>query len=293
MSRVLLIKFLLYAMALLPLPAVHALGSLLGRAGYRYAKRMRRVVRINLELCFPGLSEQEREDLAKQSFQEIGKTMLETGPIWLWSIERVMGLIRKVSGQEHMEAAIKSGKGAIIVSPHLGAWEIVGHYFAKHHSMTVLYRPPRMKALEGLMVKSRKKGGCKLAATDARGVRTLFKALSQGELVGILPDQDPGREAGVFAPFFGVPTNTMALLPRLAHKTGAPVLMAYAQRLPKGKGYHLHIQPVPDCVHSADTMEATTCLNQGVEDCIKSIPEQYQWGYKRFRTRPVGEKKIY
>jgi KDO2-lipid IV(A) lauroyltransferase len=293
MPRILLIKFLLYTMALLPLPVVHVLGSLLGRIAYRYAKRMRRIVHINLELCFPELSQQEREDLAKQSFQEIGKTMLEAGPLWLWSIGHVMGLIREVSGQEYLDAAIKSGKGAIIVSPHLGAWEIVGHYFAKHRPMTILYRPPRMKALEGLIVKSRKKGGCNLAATDARGVRTLFKSLSQGELVGILPDQDPGREAGVFASFFGVPTNTMALLPRLAHKTGAPVLMAFAQRLPKGKGYHLHIQPAPDCVHSADTVEAATCLNQGVEDSIKTIPEQYQWGYKRFRTRPEGEKKIY
>lgn len=293
MARVLFIKFLLHTMALLPLRAVHALGSLLGRLGYRYAKRMRRIVRINLELCFPQLSEEEREVLAKESFQEIGKTMLETGPLWLWPVERVRGLIREVSGKEHLDAAIKSGKGALIVSPHLGAWEIAGHYFAERHPMTVLYRPPRMKQLEGLMVKSREKSGYKLAATDAKGVRSLFKAISKGELVGILPDQDPGKEAGVFAPFFGVQTNTMALLPKLAHKTDAPVLMAYAERLPKGRGYHLHIVPVPSCVHAADVEESAACLNQGVADAIKTIPAQYQWGYKRFRTRPQGEKRIY
>jgi KDO2-lipid IV(A) lauroyltransferase len=293
MLRVLLIKSLLRLMALLPLPMVHSLGKRLGQIAYRHAKRMRRIVNINLQLCFPQQSPQERAAVAVESFQEIGKTLLETGPLWLWPIERVLGLIREVSGQEHLDAAIQSGKGAIIVSPHLGAWEIVGHYFARHHPMTVLYRPPRMQALEGLIVSARTRSGCQLAATDARGVRILFKALARGELVGILPDQDPGREAGVFAPFFDIPTNTMALLPRLAHKTGAPVLMAYAQRLPKGRGYHLHIQPAPDCIHAADTVEAATCLNQGVEDCIKALPEQYQWGYKRFRTRPEGEQRIY
>lgn len=293
MLRVLAIKLVMHLMALLPLRAVHALGGLLGRLGYRYAKRMRRITHINLQLCFPAMTEQARETLAKESFLETGKTMLETGPLWLWPIDRILGLIREVSGQEYLDAAMQSGKGALIVTPHLGAWEITVHYFAERCPITALYRPPRMKQLEGLMKRSREKGGATLVPTDSAGVRALFKAISKGELVGILPDQDPGREAGVFAPFFNLPANTMALLPKMAHKSGATVLMTYAERLPKGRGYHLHIVPIPDCVHSADLVEAATCLNQGVADAIKTIPAQYQWGYKRFRTRPEGEKRIY
>ena len=135
--------------------------------------------------------------------------------------------------------------------------------------------------------------GAKLVPTDASGVRALFQAAARNEMIGILPDQDPGAQGGVFAPFFGLQTNTMTLLPRLMQKTGATVIISYAQRLPRGQGFHLHFVPLPAVSDPDDIQAIATALNQGVEECIRQSPAQYQWSYKRFKTRPAGEVGFY
>jgi KDO2-lipid IV(A) lauroyltransferase len=178
----------------------------------------------------------------------------------------VLDHVREVTGRELVEAAINKGNGIIFVIPHLGAWEVVGLYGSTHWPVTSLYRPPRLTGLDQLIRKGRERAGARLVSTDVNGVRSLRKALSHGEAVMILPDQDPGRGAGAFAPFFGIQANTMTLLSRLAGKSGATVLTAYAERLPKGRGYHVHISPTPECLADKDSIIATTCLNQVVEE---------------------------
>ena len=121
----------------------------------------------------------------------------------------------------------------------------------------------------------------------------LYQALKNNGLVGILPDQDPGENGGQFAPFFGVQTNTMTLLSRLAQKSGATVLCVWAERLSGSRGFVLHFSPVADDIYSDDMLTSVTALNQAVEAAICQIPAQYQWGYKRFRTRPVGAAPLY
>ena len=170
---------------------------------------------------------------------------------------------------------------------------MVGLYGSTHWPMTSLYRPPRQPALNEVMRHGRERAGAKLVPTDAGGIRALYKALGRGELVAILPDQDPDRTAGVFAPFFGVQANTMTLLSRLATKTGATVLMAYAERLPKGSGYRLCFQETDAALIEGDDAEKAIHLNQAVEQCVLKQPSQYQWAYKRFKTRPDGEGKFY
>jgi KDO2-lipid IV(A) lauroyltransferase len=159
--------------------------------------------------------------------------------------------------------------------------------------MTSLYRPPRQAYLGKLIRQGRERAGASLVPTDAGGVRALYKALGRGELIAILPDQDPDRAAGVFAPFFGVQANTMTLLSRLASKSDATVLMAYAERLANGEGYHLHFENTEDALADTDTLLATTQLNHAVEQCALQHPAQYQWAYKRFKTRPEGEGRFY
>jgi KDO2-lipid IV(A) lauroyltransferase len=128
---------------------------------------------------------------------------------------------------------------------------------------------------------------------DAGGVRALYQALDRGELVGMLPDQEPGAGNGVFAPLFGIQANSMVLLSRLAIKTGAPVIFAYAERLSHGRGYHLHFLPAPPAINQAPLEHSVAIMNEMVETLIRQKPQQYQWGYKRFRTRPAGESAIY
>jgi len=293
MVRVVVIRLLLRLMSLLPLFVTHALGVGLGNLFNRFNNQMRHVARCNIDRCFPEWTPQQRSQLVRESLQETIKAALETGGLWLWSPEYILAKIQEVSGASLLEEAVARGKGVILAAPHLGAWEVAGLYCSRYGPMTFLYRPPRIQKLDNLIREARGRAGATLVRTDAGGVRTLYKALGRGELVGILPDQDPDRASGVFAPFFGVQANTMTLLSRLAAKTGATVLMVYAERLPKGKGYHLHFQKMDAALVEGDDVQKATCLNQAVEQCVLQQPAQYQWAYKRFKTRPEGEGKFY
>ncbi|MBK8183125.1 MAG: hypothetical protein IPK63_09600 [Candidatus Competibacteraceae bacterium] len=131
-----------------------------------------------------------------------------------------------------------------------------------------------------------------MVATDASGVRALLTSLRQGEVLGILPDQDPGKEGGVFAPFFGIAASTMTLVSRLALKTGVPVFLTWAERLPHGRGFMLHLRVLPDVTASTSMEESVTAINRGVEAAVRSLPTQYLWAYKRFKTRPPEEPTL-
>ena len=290
MIRTALAKIFLRLSALLPLSMTHRLGSWLGWLFTVIPNDLRQTARANIGLAFPDKPDQQRESLLRQNMMEVGKAILEVGMLWLSPVDKTLTLVRQVSGLEMLESAMASGRGVLLVAPHLGCWEIIGLYVSTRWPMTTMYRPPRLKGLEQMMRTSRKRAGGKLAPTDASGVRMLYKALGRGELVAILPDQDPGRESGVFAPFFNVPANTMTLLSRLARKSDAIVLCTYAERLPNGQGYHLHFKSVAEGVGDADSVVAATHLNAAVEDCVRDLPEQYLWAYKRFKTRPQDEK---
>jgi KDO2-lipid IV(A) lauroyltransferase len=109
----------------------------------------------------------------------------------------------------------------------------------------------------------------------------------------MLPDQEPQKGTGIFAPFFGIPAYSMVFLGRLAAKTGAPVIFTWCERLPLGRGYRLHFRQSPAAIHSGDIAEATAAINLAVEQIVRECPSQYQWSYRRFRTRPAGEVSFY
>lgn len=291
--RVLLVKWLLRLLAALPLPVAHAFGSTLGFMLAVLPNSLRRITAINIALCYPELDAKDRARLLRRSLMETGKTMLEMGAMWRWDTRRLVAKVRAVSGMELIDAALEQGHGVILASPHLGAWEMVGLHISARVPMTTLYRPPRLAALEELSRSARARHGAHLVPTDAGGVRALYQALRRGEAIGILPDQNPDPGSGVFAPFFGVPAYTMVLIARLARKTGATLIMTYAERLPRGAGYHLHFHAAPADFAAADTEQAAVILNQLIEADVRVHPEQYQWSYKRFRIRPEGAAGVY
>jgi KDO2-lipid IV(A) lauroyltransferase len=288
-----LLRSLTTLFALIPLPLLHGLGALLGSLFALFPNRHRRITLRNLVLCFPNMPERKRARLLILSLRETSKTLLETALVWRGSRQRLMGLIREVRGETLLNEAIAAERGVIIASPHLGSWELIGQYLQARHPLTCMYKPPKNPTVNSLMLAGRTHLGMQLAPIDAGGIRILLGALKRGELIGILPDQDPKGGAGVFAPFFGIATKTMILLPKLAARSGATVLVAYAERLSWGRGYRIHFLPVDDAVHGKDETAAVTALNQAVETAIRQNPEQYAWNYKRFRSRPEGEPALY
>jgi len=274
--------------------AVQWLGRLIGRLLIWIPNREKRCARVNIDLCFPDLSSQKREKILKQSLIESVTTMIELPGFWCGNPDDLLSQLDDPDDQKTLNSLIEQGKGVIVAGPHLGSWEIVGLFLARIAPVTTLYRPPRYEALAELIVQGRSQTGAKLVPTDASGVKALYKTLRQGGMVAILPDQQPKSTRGaVFAPFFGQPALTMELVSRLSAKTGAPVIFCFAERLPHKKGHRIHWVKAPEGIDDTDAVVAATALNQGVENCIRICPAQYQWSYKRFRKHPDGKTNRY
>lgn len=289
-----LVKGAFWLFSKLPLSAAHFFGAFFGYLVWFFPNKSRTVASTNIALCLPELDARAQRRLCRRALLETGKTLFETGPLWHLNPEHFEQLMVDEQGREAVDAAMATGRGVIMITPHLGSWEMGGHYCARHWQITNLYRPPRMRALEELIVAGRTRLGAGVAPTTAQGIRLLYQRLRAGGMVGILPDQDPGDSGGVFAPFFGIPANTMLLLGRLARKTGAAVFLGYCERLPGlAQGYRAYFTPAPAGIDDPDPVLAASALNRGVEQLVRMKPEQYQWGYRRFRTRPDDAQRIY
>lgn len=280
-----LVPFIFKFLGRLPLRVSRALGSLMGLGLWYSDSRAARVTRENLRLCWPALSEAERRRLARRSLKETGKTAAEAGAVWCRSPKWLKRHILETEGEELIRRKLARGKGLLVLAPHLGNWEVTAPFVAGFAPLTALYQPPRLPALDKLILRGRTKENIDMAPTNRRGVTQLLKALRRGEIVGILPDQvpDPGSGAEV-APFFGQPALTMTLVHSLIQRTGCEAVAVFAQRV-KG-GFRLVIMNVDASLYSEDPKESVAGLNASVEACVKRAPSQYQWEYKRFRRLP-------
>lgn len=191
-------------------------------------------------------------------------------------------------GADHVQAALAAQKGIVFLTPHLGCFEITAQAYAARFGaqgqpMTVLFRPPRKEWLREVVAASRARPGLATAPTTLGGVKQLIKALKAGQCVGLLPDQVPPQGLGVWAPFFGQPAYTMTLSARLALQTGATVLLAWGERLSWGRGFVIHVSPMQQTL-SADLTEAAAQINGAMETLILQKPQQYLWGYARYKA---------
>jgi len=277
-----ILYLLLRLLGRLPLPVVHGIGSVVGRLTLWWRSRMVQNTAVNLRIVRPQLDDPAQAALLREVLMESGKSATEIVKIWGGGAERALGLVREVRGEALFDAALAAGKGVIIAAPHLGCWELLNYWLCRKTPMAILYRPPRIAAIEGLMRKMRGALAPEQVRADGAGVRTLYKRLAAGGTVGILPDQKPRAGEGEFAPFFGRDALTMVLLPRLAARTGATVLFGFAERLPHGAGYRIHLLPAPPGLTDADMKVGCGALNQGVQNCVELAFTQYQWQYKRY-----------
>ncbi len=269
--------------AAVPLPVLHALGVLAGWVAYAFAPRYRARLRENLLAARLVSDPSSLRRLIRASAAEAGKAVLELPAIWFRKADAVLRLVRHVEGWEHVQAAVSGGRGAILLTPHLGCFEIAGLYCGAHFPFMELYRPPKLAWLEPLMRAGRARGQVALATTDYAGVRKLLAALKRGEAIGVLPDQVPGGGEGVWAEFFGRPAYTMTLIARLQAKSAAPLIFLYAERLGWGRGYAIRVLP-PLAALPHDAKEAATVVNRVIEDIVRACPAQYLWSYNRYKV---------
>lgn len=280
----LILYSLLRAGSRLPLRAWQTLGAMLGWLFWIAHTRKRRIVQANLAQVRPRMEEYLREQLARACLIETGKSLLEVFGIW-GRVQRTLASVSQVRGDELFDAALASGKGLILCAPHLGSWEVANYWIGARTQFATFYTQPRYAQAEVLLRRLRGSGASIQFPIDDSGVRHVFRHLGSGGVVSIMPDHVP-RSGGVIAPFFGTPALTMSLLPRLAARTGANVLMLFVERLPKAQGFVIHFRQPPDALRDPDLTTACTALNTAVADCVETAFTQYQWNYKRFKPRP-------
>lgn len=266
-----------------PLPVLHALGWCLGWLAWLGSPTYRRRWAENTRRA--GVSGGERW----AAVGEAGKQVAELPRLWFGSVVPTRWL-----GGEHVEQTLARSHGVLVLTPHLGCFEVVARAYAERFGlgeqakpMTALYRPPRQAAWRAVVEQARQRPGLLTAPTTLAGVKQLLQALKKGQTVGLLPDQVPPDGQGVWAPFFGEPAYTMTLSGRLAQVAGTEVLLLWGERLSWGRGYVVHVQPwsalMPEPV-DADPVRAATQVNQIMEKLVGQCPRQYLWGYARYKS---------
>ena len=261
-----------------PLPVLHALGTALGWLVYLASPTHRRRLRANLEGAGYG-------HLLHAAIAESGKALAELPFVWCAEQARVTRHVT-MENWELVQRQLDAGRGIVFLTPHLGCFELTAQQVSLRVELTVMYRPPRKSALKPLVEGARARQHMHLAPANLSGVRMLAKALKGGQPVGVLPDQVPQQGEGVWAPFFGREAYTMTLPAKLAQLGRADILLVYAERLPRGRGYAIRFVPF-DGTLSGTPAEQAAAINRAMEQLIARCPAQYFWSYNRYK-RPQG-----
>ena len=262
-----------------PLWMLHAVGVVLGWVAY-CSPAYRRDLRRNLALAgYEGDSRVRRAAIG-----EAGKMVAESLKILLAPRAEMLALVREFDGREHIDRARAAGKGIVYLTAHFGCFEIAGQALHELGPLTALYRPPKIAWVGRLLEHRRGKSNGDLAPANLRGVRILIGALKRGEAIIMLPDQVPGRGEGTWTEFFGKPAYTMTLAARLAERKDSVCLIVTGERLPRAAGFVVRVRPLPAGLAGESTERR---INRALEEAIRTHPEQYLWGYNRYK-RPAG-----
>jgi Kdo2-lipid IVA lauroyltransferase/acyltransferase len=266
------VKALFQLLSSWPLPLLHALGAVLGWLTWLLSPTYRRRFAENARQAGYRFAQ------VRPAVAEAGKLVAETPRLWFGRMPAIQW--------EHDELISElraQGRGIVFLTPHLGCFEVTAQaYAARFGPITVLYRPARKPWLQQLVATSRDRPNISAVPTTLAGVRQMLRALRAGEAVGLLPDQVPPRGLGVWAPFFGRDAYTMTLSARLVQQTGAAVLLAWGERLPRGRGFRVRLQRLHEEL-AGDPVRAAAQLNTAMEGLVRAGPTQYLWGYARYK----------
>lgn len=276
--------------ARLPWPLARGLGVGLGALGYVFAGRRRRWAAANLALCLPDLDDAARRRLLRANFRSLGIGLLEFARAW-WGPLGSLAARSTLVGVERIEASRAEGRGVILLSGHFHTLEICGRILTTRVPVAGLYRRHRDPVMEWAVRRGRLRYACAMFPREA--MRPAVRHLKAGGVLWYAPDQDMlGREA-VFAPFFGIPAQTITATHELARLTGARVFGFFHRRRADGSGYEIRIEgPLAD-FPGADAATDAARVNALIEAMVREAPAEYLWVHRRFKRRPAGEAMPY
>jgi KDO2-lipid IV(A) lauroyltransferase len=278
--RTFLLKLSLKAVAALPLSLVQIIGSLFGVLAYVGSKQYRSLFRPQYENVV------KLKRLPNKLWDAVRASgMLFSDSLWIWHNPNKALQLVEVENWDVVETAINEGHGLVMLTPHLGGFEIIPRVLAQHFPATILYRPSRQEWLNEVVETGRAYPNMHFVPTNLNGVRQMTRALTRGEAIGILPDQVPSGGEGVWVPFFGRPAYTTPLPARLANRNDTPVVMFTAKRKHIGKGWLMQATRLAPL--SEDANIAAAELNTAIENAVLVAPEQFIWSYNRYK-HPAG-----
>jgi KDO2-lipid IV(A) lauroyltransferase len=285
-----LVILILWLLHFLPLPLLSKVGEGVGTIAYAVVGTRRRIARINLELCFPGLSTSERELLLRRHFRCFTRGILESGIAW-WGSERRLRRIVRVEGEEHVEAL--RAERFIALVPHFVGIELEGMRMTLDYRGAAVYVHQKDAYIDAFLKRKRERfPGTRMIARQ-EGVKAILRVFQQGYALQLSPDMDLGARDAVFVPFFGVMAATVSALPRIAKLTRARVLPVVIRQLEGGQGYVARFYPAWENYPGEDAEADVRRMNAFIEERVREMPEQYLWTHRRFKTRPNGEAGYY
>ncbi|MEQ1556912.1 MAG: lipid A biosynthesis acyltransferase [Gallionella sp.] len=280
--------FIFWLLHFLPYRALVSIGNGLGALLFLLANERRRVATINLQLCFPDMTETAREALVREHFKLFTRGVIERCILWWGSAARINSLIR-VEGIEHFEA-IKN-QPSILLTPHFVGMDAGGQWIAQHADTVCMYANQKNQYMTALLLEKRARFGTQKLYSRQQGLRPILKGMKANMPFIYPPDQDQGIKDGAFIPFFGVPAATMASVSRIAAMTGAKVVPSITRMT--DTGYVLTFYSAWENFPSGDDLADARRMNEFIEQRVLEMPAQYFWVHKRFKTRPKGEAKFY
>jgi Kdo2-lipid IVA lauroyltransferase/acyltransferase len=288
MSRVAI--FVLWLLHFLPLRLLAPLGQSVGMLAYLAIAKRRRIARTNLRLCFPELSDSERERLLRRHFRCFGRALLEAGIAWWGSRERLQRTVR-IEGQEHVDAM--QGERFIGLVPHFVGIELEGLRMTLDYRGLAVYVHQKDPYVDAFLKRKRERFAGTRMVSRQEGVKAILRAFQKGQALQLSPDMDLGERDSVFVPFFGVQAATVTALSRMARLTRAHIVPLVIRQLPGAQGYVARFYPAWEGYPGASAEEDTRRMNAFVEERVREMPEQYLWTHRRFKTRPGNEPGYY
>ncbi|MEO7760273.1 MAG: lipid A biosynthesis acyltransferase [Casimicrobiaceae bacterium] len=274
----------------LPFRAIARIGRAIGWLGYWLAVPRRKVVLVNLRLCFPELTEKARIDLARRHFSALGRAFLDRSILWYAPEDRVKQFVR-LENTELYDAARHAP--LVLLAPHFVGMDMGGVRVVIDGRLATMYGKQKNAALDEAIRRGRVRFGEPTVISRQDGIRPVIRALRDGIPFYYLPDMDLGPRESIFSPFFGVRTATVPALSRLTQVSRAKVMPVITRQLPDGEGYAARFYPAWDDFPTGDVDADTRRMNEFIEARVREMPEQYYWVHKRFKTRPPGEARFY
>ena len=288
-----LLFLLLFIWGKLSLTYAQCIGWIIGSVSYYIKSDMWRVAKINIDKCFPEKSDLQRNRLLKRSLQQTCIMGAEMPAIIFKKPQKLLQQIHIVHGADIMQKLYAEGRGVIVVAPHLGSYEFAAMYYSNKYPTAMLYTPPKIKLLDSLILGARSRLCKEMSPANHKGVKMIFRALSNKKVVAMLTDQVPANAGATYVSFFSHPAKTMNLPGKLYRKYKPALILSYAVRNGIGKGVTLFIENLEPLIKSyqlsKNIEDPVACaFNRRFEDIIRQYPDQYQWTYKRFKDHPDG-----